>query len=121
MFLINCQHKTVTRNLALKNTGRCLFSLHALISFRLYCFIFPQAFDLGMYGPDYVWILSGYIRSSWQASRRGVHCSSQELLVASEGYFKFGFSMHGLSQDIGRCGKVEVNVKFKNKIVVILL
>ncbi|XP_033634270.1 gamma-aminobutyric acid type B receptor subunit 2-like [Asterias rubens] len=58
-----------------------------------------------MYGPNYVWILTGYVSSSWQSSPEGVHCSSEELRIASEGYFKVGFIMYGLSQDVGRCGK----------------
>ena len=91
--------------------SQCIWYL--IIHLKLYCCISTQAFDLGMYGPNYVWILTGYVSSSWQSSPEGVHCSSEELRIASEGYFKVGFIMYGLSQDVGRCGKVEVIVNFE--------
>ncbi|XP_078684311.1 gamma-aminobutyric acid type B receptor subunit 1-like [Branchiostoma floridae x Branchiostoma belcheri] len=49
--------------------------------------VFCKAFQLGMYGRKYVWILLGWYRAGWWLSGRGTGCSVEQLSVATEGYF----------------------------------
>ena len=81
-----------------------------------------KAFKLGMYGASYVWMVPGYYSAAWQyVAAEGVNCSPKELQIASEGYLTVTFSMFGMSNDVGRCGKVRLrSVVFtkKSKLVI---
>ncbi|XP_022083750.1 gamma-aminobutyric acid type B receptor subunit 2-like [Acanthaster planci] len=59
-----------------------------------------------MFGPNYVWIIPGYFTNGWWAAdNNGVECTPEQLKTASEGYLTITFSMYGLSEDPGICGK----------------
>ncbi|XP_071794700.1 gamma-aminobutyric acid type B receptor subunit 2-like [Asterias amurensis] len=68
--------------------------------------VFCSAFQLGMYGADYVWMIPGYFADDWQSVKQdGVSCSAEDLKMASEGYFGFTPALHAIGKDKGRCGK----------------
>ncbi|XP_078603230.1 gamma-aminobutyric acid type B receptor subunit 2-like [Branchiostoma floridae x Branchiostoma japonicum] len=49
--------------------------------------VFCKAFQLGMYGRKYVWILLGWYRTGWWLSGSETVCSAEQLSMATEGYF----------------------------------
>ena len=62
-----------------------------------------------MYGPRYVWMVLGTYTGGWQTRPQdGVLCTSEELLIATEGYLAVGFSYYNQGTEVGRCGMVRL-------------
>ncbi|XP_066286143.1 gamma-aminobutyric acid type B receptor subunit 2-like [Branchiostoma lanceolatum] len=49
--------------------------------------VFCKAFQLGMYGKKYVWILLGWYQTGWWLAGGDTGCSAEQLSMATEGYF----------------------------------
>ncbi|XP_071794546.1 gamma-aminobutyric acid type B receptor subunit 2-like [Asterias amurensis] len=68
--------------------------------------VFCTAYKLGMYGPDYVWMILGLYMNGWQyVEDEMISCTTEELLTASEGYLAITFSFYGQEKDVGRGGQ----------------
>ncbi|XP_033634269.1 gamma-aminobutyric acid type B receptor subunit 2-like [Asterias rubens] len=68
--------------------------------------VFCRAFELGIYGANYVWMIPGYFADDWQSVKQdGVSCSAEDLKMASEGYLGFIASSKPIRNEVGRCGK----------------
>ncbi|KAL4230676.1 hypothetical protein ACF0H5_011052 [Mactra antiquata] len=57
-----------------------------------------QAYNQGMYGPRYVWILIGDYVERWWEVTNDTTCSNLQLRLAAEGYFTID-SLNSLSED----------------------
>ena len=73
---------------------------------------FSKAFELGMFGPRYVWMLvGGYKDRWWEEEDPRCRCTTEELRQATEGYF----SVDTLNSIIGPqkavSGLVSVNIQ----------
>lgn len=99
-----------------------MLSKSILLEFQLWLLLIPtpyKAFQLGMYGANYVWMIPGYFAEDWQSVKQdGVSCSEEELQIASDGSIGLTTLSQGISQEVGRCGKV---VKTVNMYIVLII
>ncbi|VDP08395.1 unnamed protein product [Soboliphyme baturini] len=74
--------------------------------------VFCEAYKQQMYGPQYVWVTSGYHDDRWwtKAKRNLSSCSEQQLLEALEGHFVVQFAV------VRSDSKKTINGKEKNKL-----
>ncbi|VDK40644.1 unnamed protein product [Gongylonema pulchrum] len=58
------------------------------LAVRILC----EAFQKGIYGENYAWILPGYHRSNWWRDTSEVNCTVEQLAEVVEGHFAVEFS-----------------------------
>ncbi|VDK68913.1 unnamed protein product [Litomosoides sigmodontis] len=66
------------------------------LAVRILC----EAYQNGIYGENYAWILPGYHRSDWWHNATGASCTVEELTQVIEGHFAVEFSPY--SQKLAR-------------------
>ncbi|KAL3998361.1 7 transmembrane sweet-taste receptor of 3 GCPR family protein [Acanthocheilonema viteae] len=66
------------------------------LAVRILC----EAYQNGIYGENYAWILPGYHKSDWWRNASGVSCTVEELAQVIEGHFAVEFSPY--SQRLAR-------------------
>ncbi|VIO96229.1 Uncharacterized protein BM_BM7432 [Brugia malayi] len=66
------------------------------LAVRILC----EAYQNGIYGENYAWILPGYHKSDWWRNASGVSCTVEELAKVIEGHFAVEFSPY--SQRLAR-------------------
>ncbi|XP_022083852.1 gamma-aminobutyric acid type B receptor subunit 1-like [Acanthaster planci] len=68
--------------------------------------VFCSIFKLGMYGPNYVWMIPGYYSNGWwMTTEEGLDCTPDELKRATEGYLTIAYSKYGRSDHPGIGGR----------------
>uniref|UniRef100_A0A8C4R330 Gamma-aminobutyric acid type B receptor subunit 2 n=1 Tax=Eptatretus burgeri TaxID=7764 RepID=A0A8C4R330_EPTBU len=58
---------------------------------RMAARVFCCAFNVGMYGSKYQWVIPGWYRDDWWHNYVGTDCTTQNLLTAMEGYIAVDF------------------------------
>lgn len=87
----------------------CVLDYKTKINFE--CFYVVQAYRIGMYGPGYVWMLSGptlYGRDITQGffNSELIGCTKEELTKASDGHFVLDYSLISKDDTTTISGKV---------------
>ncbi|XP_033634369.1 gamma-aminobutyric acid type B receptor subunit 2-like [Asterias rubens] len=80
--------------------------------------VFCKAFHLGLYGPNYVWMVPGYFPDNWQQKTDGVNCTADQLKTATEGYLAVTFNNFERSNEITSCGKSTIDFQLHMEDVV---
>ncbi|XP_038053698.1 gamma-aminobutyric acid type B receptor subunit 2-like [Patiria miniata] len=74
--------------------------------------VFCSIYKLGMYGPNFVWMIPGYFSDGWWTKEKaGLDCTPQQLKLASEGYLSIAYSMYGMGEEEGICGKTPLEFR----------
>ncbi|MFH4973683.1 hypothetical protein AB6A40_000392 [Gnathostoma spinigerum] len=65
------------------------------LAIRILC----EAYERGMYGDNYVWILPSYHQNNWWTNVSGTSCTISQMREALAGHFAIGFSSHSPELD----------------------